>query len=169
MLRAKGFLDEGRAYGLLAAAGLRVPRHGFLETGSLPFTAGEPIVLKGIADQLWHKSDRGAVHFGPFNLAALKAEAAQMRQRVAEHPWIGGLVCERVAFKRLAGLPTEALVSLKRDPEAGWLVVIGIGGLQADAWAAHDLAHDPGNPGRGPHRTERPLAGTHLAGPPARH
>ena len=130
-----GFLHEGRAYGLLAAAGLRVPRHGFLESGPLPFTPGEPIVLKGIADQLWHKSDKGAVHFGAFDLATLTAEAAAMRQRVAEHPWVGGLVCERVAFQRLPGLPTEALVSLKRDPEAGWLVVFGVGGLQADAWA----------------------------------
>jgi acyl-CoA synthetase (NDP forming) len=130
-----GFLHEGRAYGLLAAAGLRVPRHGFLEAGPLPFAPGEPIVLKGIADQLWHKSDRGAVHFGTFDPETLKAEAAAMQGRVSEHPWIGGLVCEKVAFKRLAGLPTEALVSLKRDPEAGWLVVCGIGGLQADAWA----------------------------------
>jgi acyl-CoA synthetase (NDP forming) len=131
-----GFLHEGRAYGLLAAAGLRVPRHGFLEAGPLPFAPGEPIVLKGIADQLWHKSDRGAVHFGTFDPETLKAEAAAMQGRVSEHPWIGGLVCEKVAFKRLSGLPTEALVSLKRDPEAGWLVVCGIGGLQADAWAA---------------------------------
>jgi acyl-CoA synthetase (NDP forming) len=131
-----GFLHEGRAYGLLAAAGLRVPRHGFLEAGPLPFAPGEPIVLKGIADQLWHKSDKGAVHFGPFDETALKAEAAAMKLRVPEHPWIGGLVCEKVAFKRLAGLPTEALVSLKRDPDAGWLAVCGIGGLQADAWAA---------------------------------
>ncbi len=133
---APGFLHEGRAYGLLAAAGLRVPRHGFLDSGPLPFAPGEPIVLKGIADQLWHKSDQGAVHFGTFDAEALKAEAAAMRQRVPEHPWIGGLVCEKVAFKRLAGLPTEAFVSLKRDPDAGWLVVCGIGGLQADAWAA---------------------------------
>ncbi|WP_306590451.1 acetate--CoA ligase family protein [Geothrix sp. 21YS21S-4] len=136
MTETTGFLHEERAYGLLAAAGLRVPRHGFLEGGSLPFAPGEPIVLKGIADQLWHKSDKGAVHFGAFDADALRAEAAAMRQRVAGHPWIGGLVCEKVAFKRLSGLPTEALVSLKRDPEAGWLAVCGIGGLQADAWAA---------------------------------
>jgi acyl-CoA synthetase (NDP forming) len=136
MQTATGFLHEGRAYGLLAAAGLRVPRHGFLETGPLPFAPGEPIVLKGIADQLWHKSDKGAVHFGTFDPQALKVEATAMQQRVAEHPWVGGLVCEKVAFKRLAGLPTEALVSLKRDPDAGWLVVCGIGGLQADGWAA---------------------------------
>ena len=136
MHTAAGFLHEGRAYGLLAAAGLRVPRHGFLESGPLPFAPGEPIVLKGIADQLWHKSDRGAVYFGAFDIEVLKAESAAMRQRVSEHPWIGGLVCEKVAFKSLSGLPTEALVSLKRDPDAGWLVVFGIGGLQADAWAA---------------------------------
>ena len=130
------FLHEGRAYALLAAAGLRVPRHGFLETGPLPFAPGEPIVLKGIADELWHKSDKGAVAFAPFDALALRVAAEAMKARVPEHPWIGGLVCEKVAFQRLAGLPTEALVSLKRDPDAGWMVVCGIGGLQADAWAA---------------------------------
>ncbi|HJW73566.1 MAG TPA: acetate--CoA ligase family protein [Geothrix sp.] len=136
MNRTTAFLHEARAYALLEAAGLRVPRHGFVESGVLPFTAGEPIVLKGIADQLWHKSDKGAVHFGTFDPEALKAEAEAMRQRVPEHPWIGGLVCEKVPFKKLSGLPTEALISLKRDPEAGWLAICGIGGLQADAWAA---------------------------------
>lgn len=141
MTHKTGFLHEGRAYGLLAAAGLRVPRHAFIDgalagTGALPFAPGEPIVLKGIADELWHKSDKGAVHFGAFEVEALKAEAAAMKQRVPEHPWIGGLVCEKVAFKKLSGLPTEALVSLKRDPDAGWLAVFGIGGLQADAWAS---------------------------------
>jgi hypothetical protein len=133
---ATEFLHEGRAYDLLTESGLRVPRHGFLEAGPLPFALGEPIVLKGIAEELWHKSDKGAVHFGTFEPVALKEVAAAMRERVSNHPWIGGLVCERVAFKRLPGLPTEALVSMKRDPEAGWLVVFGIGGLQADAWAA---------------------------------
>ena len=136
MAQAGGFLHEGRAYALLAAAGLRVPRHGFLGAEALPFAPGEAVVLKGIADGLWHKSDRGAVHFGPFDAQALGVEVEAMRQRVADLPWIGGLVCERVAFQRLPGLPTEALVSLKRDPEAGWLVVLGVGGLQADAWAA---------------------------------
>jgi acyl-CoA synthetase (NDP forming) len=136
MTHPAAFLDEASAYALLESAGLRVPRHGFLEAGNLPFAEGEPIVLKGIADQLWHKSDKGAVHFGPFQVDALKAEAAAMRERLPEHRWIGGLVCEKVPFKRLSGLPTEALISLKRDPEAGWLVVCGIGGLQADAWAA---------------------------------
>ncbi len=135
-MTASRFLHEGRAYALLAAAGLRVPRHGFLESGPLPFAPGEPIVLKGIADEMWHKSDKGAVAFAPFDAAALGAEAEAMKARIPEHPWIGGLVCEKVAFQRLPGLPTEALVSLKRDPEAGWLVICGIGGLQADAWAA---------------------------------
>ena len=37
---ANSFLHEARAYALLAAAGLRVPRHGFLEAGELPFAPG---------------------------------------------------------------------------------------------------------------------------------
>ena len=129
------FVHEGEAYRLLAAAGLGTPRHGFLGQGPLPFAPGEAVVLKGLAEDLWHKSDRGALHFGPYDPVALADTAEAMRGRLGDLPWIGALVCARIAFQRAPGLPTEAMVSLKRDPEAGWVVVFGIGGLQADAWA----------------------------------
>ena len=41
----------------------------------------------------------------------------------------------KAGFADVDSLPTEALVSLKRDLEAGWVAVCGIGGLQAEAWA----------------------------------
>jgi DNA helicase-2/ATP-dependent DNA helicase PcrA len=37
---------------------------------------------------------------------------------------------DEVAFKRMSGLPTEALAALRKSPEAGWTVVLGIGGLR---------------------------------------
>ena len=49
------FVDEAEAYRLLEQAGLHPPRHG--RAGSfLPFAAGEPVVLKGLGERLWHKS-----------------------------------------------------------------------------------------------------------------
>jgi hypothetical protein len=61
----EGYDHEAGACHLLATARTRVPRHGFIEAGPLPFAPGQPNVLKGIGDQLWHKSDNGADHSEP--------------------------------------------------------------------------------------------------------
>ena len=132
-----GFLSEPAAYALLVRAGWAVPRHGWLDAAP-PFAAGEPIVLKGLGEDLWHKSELGAVQFAPFDAAALAPAAAAMRTRVetAGHRWLGALVCERIAIARAEGLPAEGFVSLSRH-EAGWIALVGCGGMQADALAAH--------------------------------
>ena len=129
------FVDEAEAYRLLAQAGLHPPRHG--RAGSfLPFAAGEPVVLKGLGERLWHKSELGAVLFLPFASDAVSAAAARMRERVeaAGYRWIDGLVCERVAIARNDSLPSEAFLSLSWS-EAGGIVLFGFGGLAADALA----------------------------------
>ncbi|MBI5422784.1 MAG: CoA-binding protein [Opitutae bacterium] len=129
------FLCETEAYDLLARAGLRPPRHG-LVGGALPFVPGEPIVLKGLGDELWHKSELGCVRFLPFDAARLGDEAAAMRRRVEAEglTWIDALVCERIAIQRNRDVPSEAFVSLSRA-DAGWVVLCGFGGLQANALA----------------------------------
>lgn len=134
-LAASAFVCESVAYELLAQAGITPPRHGLIG-GALPFSPGEPVVLKGLGEELWHKSELGAVRFLDFDAARLTTEAAAMRTRVeaAGHAWIDGLVCERVLLQRNGDLPSEAFVSLART-DAGWVVLFGFGGLQANALA----------------------------------
>ncbi|MBA3849073.1 MAG: hypothetical protein C0502_03650 [Opitutus sp.] len=129
------FLHELAAYDLLARAGLHVPRHGVVG-GFLPFAPGEPVVLKGIAEELWHKSELGCVRFLPFDAGRLTHEAGAMLLRVQESglTWIDGLVCERIDIQANRGLPSEAFVSLSRT-DAGWVILCGFGGLQANALA----------------------------------
>lgn len=130
------FVGEAEAYALLTRAGLYPPRHAVVG-GPLPFNAGEPVVLKGLGEELWHKSELGAVAFLDFDPSAVSTAARTMRTRVeaAGHRWLDGLVCERIAIARAEGLPTEGFVSLTRG-EAGWVALCGCGGLQADALAA---------------------------------
>lgn len=135
-MKPAAFFGEAEAYGLLARAGIAPPRHGFLDE-SPPFQAGERIVLKGLGEGLWHKSELGAVRFADFDPPTLARIADGMEQRVeaAGHEWLGALVCERIALAQAAGLPSEALVSLMRH-ETGWIAVVGCGGLQAEALGA---------------------------------
>ena len=127
------FVSEVEAYALLARAGLRPPRHGLLGE-PLIFSPGEPVVLKGLGEELWHKSDLGAVEFMRFDPAVAQAGAEVMRERIesAGHEWLGGLVCERISIARGEGLPSEGFISLSRG-EAGWVVLCGFGGLQAES------------------------------------
>ncbi|MBI3131675.1 MAG: CoA-binding protein [Acidobacteria bacterium] len=127
------FLHEADTHALLAQVGWVPPRHGWLDR-PLPFQPGEPIVLKGLAEGLWHKSELGALRFLPFDPGALQAAAEVMRGKVEGegYPWIGALVCERVPIARAEGLPTEAFVSLTKG-EGGWTLILGLGGLQAEA------------------------------------
>lgn len=129
------FLSESDAYALLAEVGIQPPRHG-LVGGPMPFTAGEPVVLKGLGAEVWHKSELGCVRFLEYDQPRIDAETAGMRARIeaAGHRWIDGMVCEKIAFQRHADLPSEGFVSLSRG-ETGWVVLFGFGGLQADALA----------------------------------
>ena len=129
------FLPEHEVYALLRKAGITPPRHGMLGQ-PLPFEPNEAIVLKGQATGLLHKSDVGAVRFLPYDLPELQRAAEAMHQRCTADglEWVGALVCERIAIARSVGLPTEALVSLSKG-EGGWALLVGVGGLQAEAVA----------------------------------
>ena len=129
------FVPETEAYALLERAGLRPPRHG-CEGGPLPFEPGEPVVVKGLGENVWHKSELGAVHFLPFERQTVLNEFKGMHQRLEAggHRWMDGLVCEQIDIARCPHLPSEALVSLTRG-EPGWTVIFGFGGLQADTLA----------------------------------
>ncbi len=129
------FVHEFAAYELLERAGLHPPRHGVLG-GFLPFAAGEPVVLKGIADELWHKSELGCVRFLPFDVDRLNHEAGAMllRTQAEGHAWVDALVCERIEIQRTRDLPSEAFVALSRT-DAGWVILCGFGGLQANTLA----------------------------------
>jgi len=136
------FLNEPDAYALLEEAGLPGLRRGLARSpedlAGLGFTAGEQVVLKGVAQDVWHKSDLGLVRFGAFEPNTLRDHVRDMERIVLAEAgagaWVGMLVAERVDFRKVPGLPTEALVALRRTPEAGWTVVAGLGGLHTNTW-----------------------------------
>lgn len=134
--KAADFVGEAEAYAMLARAGLVPPKHALVGDSLAEFCPDEPVVLKGLGEELWHKSELGAVKFMPFRPTDVSVAAEAMRARIeaAGHRWLGGLVCERIARVKTEGLPVEGFISLSRG-EAGWVVLCGFGGLPADALA----------------------------------
>jgi acyl-CoA synthetase (NDP forming) len=136
---SSGFVHEIRAYELLKEAGLASAEWAVVkdqaDIKSLPFAAGASVVIKGVAVDVWHKSDLGLVAFEDFDAEIIAGHHERMKSIASAHgTYIGTLVARKVDFKRLSGQPTEALVALRKTPEAGWTIVMGIGGILTNAW-----------------------------------
>ena len=134
------FIPEHEVYGFLAAAGIKTPRYYFVDQQSrvadAPFAAGDPVVVKGIARDLWHKSDNGALAFCDFDSDAVEAMCSGMRERVGQRfEWLGTLIADRVPFQRAGNAPSEIFVSLQRDRSCGSTISFGFGGLLTEDWA----------------------------------
>jgi acyl-CoA synthetase (NDP forming) len=134
------FIPEHEVYGYLSAVCIGTPRHCFVEDkkqlADAPFEAGEPVVVKGVARDLWHKSDSGALAFCDFDSDAIATMHDRMLATVGERfEWLGTLVAERVEFRRASNAPSEIFVSLQRDQCCGAIISLGFGGLLTEDWA----------------------------------
>lgn len=134
------FIPEFEVYQLLKQANIKIPQYSFIQQESdcsnTSFSKGQAVVLKGMATELWHKSDNGALAFCDFSESELKKRHINMSQTVGkEFPWLGTLVTERVSFKSAKGAPSEMFVSLQRDKCCGAIITLGFGGLLTEEWA----------------------------------
>jgi acyl-CoA synthetase (NDP forming) len=134
------FITEHEVYEFLSATGIKTPRYCFADDESkisdTPFATGDPVVIKGIARDLWHKSENNALAFCDFDSAAVAAIHSEMREKLASRfDWLGTLIAEKVAFRRAAHAPSEIFVSLQRDQCCGAIISFGFGGLLTEDWA----------------------------------
>jgi hypothetical protein len=134
------FIPENEIYGLLSRVGIKTPRYCFVDDDSkvadAPFASGDPVVIKGIARDLWHKSDNGALAFCDFDVGAVRAMHGSMSVRVGgQFDWLGTLIAERVEVQSVRNAPSEIFVSLQRDRCCGAIISFGFGGLLTEDWA----------------------------------
>ncbi len=137
---SNSFIPEFEVYKLLEQADIKTPQFDFIQQDSdcltTSFKEGQAVVLKGMATDLWHKSDNGALEFCDFSESDLKKRHANMSQTVGKaFPWLGTLVTEKVSFKSAKGAPSELFVSLQRDKCCGAIITLGFGGLLTEEWA----------------------------------
>lgn len=81
---------------------------------------GWPVVVKGVADGVAHKSEAGLVHVNIADQAALRAAVAKMP------------ACELIVQPMIRGV-AEAIVGVSRTPDCGLLLIAGLGGIFAEA------------------------------------
>ena len=124
-------LSEPDSKDLVCSYGIKSPKEGFaktsLDAAKIADKIGYPVVVKGVAASMTHKSDAGAVMLGLRDSAAVKQACSDIAKNVANFdPKIkleGWLVAQSID----QGL--ELVIGIQRDPEVGPVVMFGLGGL----------------------------------------
>ncbi|MBK7950102.1 MAG: acetate--CoA ligase family protein [Deltaproteobacteria bacterium] len=127
-------LSEPDSKALVARFGVRIAREAQAAdpeaAARAAGTLGFPVVLKLAGDAIAHKTERGLVRVGLADGAAVAREAAElMAQARPEDGAVTLLVAEQVAGRR------ELIAGLVRDPQFGSCVLLGQGGVLAEALA----------------------------------
>lgn len=130
-----GLLSEVESKRILAGLGIEIPRGGLAESlADATRIAGEigyPVVLKAQSNDLPHKSDVGGVQLGissPEELAAAWSALHRNVQRARPDLTLHGVLVERMARKGF-----ELIVGARNDPQWGPVLMVGSGGVLAEA------------------------------------
>ncbi len=132
----KGPVVEYRGKAMFAEAGIAVPRGALARSGDdavrMARELGFPVVLKAQAPALMHKSDVGGVAVGLADETAVRAAWDIMTAKVAAaRPdlVLDGILVEAMAPR--GGV--ELIAGARRDPAWGEVLMIGLGGIWAEA------------------------------------
>jgi len=134
-LPGSGVLPEHVAKYYLASVGIPVPdgtmARNLAAAQDAAARIGYPVALKVQAAALPHRSDAGGVMLDVSDPAALATAWRRMHESVLlHHP---GIVIDGVRVEAMAKAGLEVIVGARRDPQWGPVVVIGLGGIWAEA------------------------------------
>ena len=153
-------LSEHESKALLARFGVPIAREALVASAEEAAVAaralGFPVALKLCGARIAHKTERDLVRLGLGDEAAVRAAgAALLEQRRPEDGEVGLLVAELVRGRR------ELIAGLVRDPQLGPCVMLGLGGILAEALADVVFASVPLRDAEARRLPER-LAASHL-------
>jgi acetate---CoA ligase (ADP-forming) len=130
-----GISPEYRSKALLAEYGIPVPEGSLArsrdEAFSIAAEIGFPIALKAQSAELAHKSDAGGVFLNIGSPDALMTAWKRLEQNLASS--LPSLKLDGVLVERMAGPGLELLVGVRNDPEWGPVLLVGSGGVLAEA------------------------------------
>ena len=125
-------LSEHESKQLLRSAGIAIPEDRLVESADAAVRAaaelGFPVALKLCGRKIAHKTERGLVKLGLGDAAAVRTAAESLlAARRADDGDARILVCRMVSGRR------EVIAGLVRDPQFGPCVMLGLGGIFAEA------------------------------------
>ena len=138
--RTRGWVSEPDAKGLLAAAGLTVPRFTLVTDSDRIQSAAEslgfPLAAKVVSSRILHKSDHGGVKTG----ITTTKELAAVFERFARLDGFEAMLVEEM----VSGL--ELIIGGKIDDQFGPVVMLGMGGTGVEIYQDISLRMAPVGP-----------------------
>lgn len=129
-----GIIPEYQSKALLAAADIAFPTGGFAtsveEAQAVAARIGYPVVLKAQAAALSHKSDAGGVILGLADADALAAGWERLYANV--RGYAPELVLDGALVEAMGARGVELIIGARNDPDWGPVILIGMGGVQAE-------------------------------------
>ena len=130
----EGLLTESEVKALLASYGVKVAKEAFAATAEAAAEAaaklGFPVVLKAVSRDIVHKSDVGAVAVGLADKSAVEAAAREMLQRIADAAPKAKV--DGFSIQEMVRGQAEVIVGVRRDPQYGPIVIVGLGGIAVE-------------------------------------
>lgn len=138
-----GNLTEPEAYQVMEDYGIPIPRFGVAknpeEAARVSMSIGYPVVMKIVSPDILHKSDVGGVRLGLASEEAVrKAYEDIMSSVIRKEP---GAKTDGILIAKAADKPMdhkgevghsgvlEVIIGAVRDPEFGYAVMFGLGGI----------------------------------------
>lgn len=125
-----GDLDEAAAKDLLARYGVRTPRRAVTRSAfgarDAFATLAKPIVAKILSIEITHKTEVGGVQLGIQSIGDLGIALSKLDQI----PLVGE---RRYLLEEMAPPGVELIIGAVRDPSFGPTVMVGLGGVAAEA------------------------------------
>ncbi len=130
-----GVIPEYKSKQILFSLGIPIP-DGCLaktlpEAQSIAAQIGYPVVLKAQSAQLSHKSDVEGVALNLANADAIAAAWQQMHSSI--HAAMPSLILDGVLVEKMGVRGTELIVGAQSDPDWGPVLLVGAGGVLAEA------------------------------------
>jgi len=131
---AEGYLPAADAYRVLELYG--IPTAGWRTAGGPESAAveasdlGYPVVLKGEARDLVHKSDVGAVAVGLTDADGVREAARSIERRLSE----AGQRLEGLLIQEMVADGHEVIFGISTDPRFGPLLMFGLGGRYVEVF-----------------------------------
>ncbi|MDB5414346.1 MAG: CoA-binding protein [Rubritepida sp.] len=141
-------LMEAEAKSAFAAAGLPVvdERRAKDAAGAAAAAAslGFPVVLKVDSPDIAHKTEVGGVQLNLTDEAAVSAAFARIMEGAKRHAPEARI--DGVLVQRMEARGVELILGASRDPQFGNMVLVGLGGVQAELWKDVSLDVAPVSP-----------------------
>jgi acyl-CoA synthetase (NDP forming) len=122
--------DEVRAKELLAELGIRSPARVLCDGQAAAHEAfvalRPPLAVKLVHPQMTHKTEQGAVHLGVRDVDELDAALAALAR-------VEGFAGARILLEQMAAPGPELILGASRDASFGVVVLLGAGGVAAEA------------------------------------